>query len=281
MNALVLATALLSLSQSAAPRATVDWLVHGPQEGDALSLRLEAISAAFLDTPYIHSPLGEGEGVDPDPPIRFDAVDCLTFVEQTLALGLAPTPVEVPRLLEALRYGARPVYEDRNHLMEAQWLPNNVRKGFLRDVTRAYGDRDTVRVRKVLSEESWQSGSSRALMLPREAQPRGEFAFDLIPLDKVRRIAGRIPTGTILVVVRADRPNKVTRITHLGFVIQKGRRTRLRHAARGHYARVVDEDLATFLTRNSKYSKWPVEGVALFQPLLPELSAPVADVGEP
>ncbi len=281
MTALVLATAVLSLSQSAAPKATVEWLVHGPREGDALSHRLEAISAAFLDTPYIHSPLGEGEGLDPDPTIRFDAVDCLTFVEQTLALGLAPTPVEVPNLLQALRYGDRPIYEDRNHLMEAQWLPNNVRKGFLRDVTRTLGGTDTVRGRKVLSERSWQSGSSRALMLPPEAQPQGEFELDLIRLDKVRRIASKIPTGTILVVVREDRPNKVTRITHLGFVVQKRRRTWLRHAARSPYMRVVDEDLATFLTRNAKYSKWPVEGVALFQPLVPDLAAPVVEIGEP
>jgi Protein of unknown function (DUF1460) len=276
VNALVLATTLLAASSSAA-----DWLVHGPREGAPLSQRLDAISEKFLDTPYLHSPLGEGEGIDPDPTIRFDAVDCLTFVEQTLALGLAPTPDEVPGLLQALRYGDRPAYEDRNHLMEAQWLPNNVRKGFLRDVTADYGGKDTVRVRKVLSEESWRSGSSRALQLPPDAQLRGEFDLDVIPLEKVGGLLREIPTGTILVVVREDRPNKVTRITHLGFVVQKRRRTWLRHAARSHYARVVDEDLVTFLTRNSKYSKWPVVGVALYQPTLPQPATPLVELGEP
>ena len=39
-------------------------------------------------------------------------------------------------------------------------------------------------------------------------------------------------------------------------------------------ARVVDEDLVTFLTRNSKYAKWPVVGVALFQPTVPEQWSP-------
>ncbi len=285
MNALILSAAVLSLSQSAGPpKSTVDWLVRGPREGAPLLHRIEELSAAFLGTPYVHSPLGEGEGFDPDPPIRFDAVDCLTFVEQTLALGLAPSPVEVPHILESLRYGDRPVYEDRNHLMEAQWLPNNVRKGFLRDVTRQYGGEATVRTRKVLSEASWRSGSSRALELPKHAQLKGTFELDILPLKKVNDVALRIPTGTILVIVREDRPNKVTRITHLGFVVQKRRRAWLRHAARSHYSRVVDEDLMTFLTRNSRYSKWPVVGVALFQPTLPELppsSSSVSDLAEP
>ena len=84
-------------------------------------------------------------------------------------------------------------------------------------------------------------------------------------LDKVMAHAKEIPTGTILLVVREDRPNKVTRVTHLGFVVQKKRRTYLRHAARNHYAEVVDEDLETFLLRNSKYTRWPVSGVALYE----------------
>ena len=53
--------------------------------------RLIAVSSMFLDTPYLNSPLGEGAGhpPDPDPLIRFDGVDCTTFVEQTMALARA------------------------------------------------------------------------------------------------------------------------------------------------------------------------------------------------
>src|SRR5690349_3041900 len=50
--------------------------------------RLLSTSEKFLNTPYVLSPLGEGGGVDPDPTFRLDAVDCLTFVEETLALSL-------------------------------------------------------------------------------------------------------------------------------------------------------------------------------------------------
>lgn len=260
---------LLATAPASAPAPAgddVDWLLsEAPLESRVIPRRIEQMSARFLGTPYVHSPLGEGEGVDPDPPIRFDAVDCLTFVEETMALALAPTPSEVEPLLERVRYAERRSYEERNHLMEAQWLPHNVQKGFVRDVTREYGGKDTVVARKSITKAVWASPSSKALGLPESKQPVGNFDLEMIPLDKVRAHAKDIPSGTILLVVREDRPTKVTRITHLGFVIQKGERTYLRHAARDRYARVVDEDLETFLARNSKYAKWPVSGVALYE----------------
>ncbi|MBN1209293.1 MAG: DUF1460 domain-containing protein [Myxococcaceae bacterium] len=230
-----------------------------------LSRRLLRVSERFLGTPYLASPLGEGGGVDPDPTFRLDGVDCLTFVEQALALSLARSDAEVPPLLESLRYASTPAYEDRNHLMEAQWLPNNVRKGFLADVTRRYGGEDVVQVQKTLTARTWASKSSQELALPKARRPVGTFALNMIPLEKVLAHARKVPSGTILIVLREDLPLKATRITHLGFVVQKGRRTWLRHAARNAYARVVDEDLETFLARNARYTKWKVSGVSLFE----------------
>lgn len=233
--------------------------------------RLLAHSARFLGTRYLDSPLGEGEGFDPDPTVRYDAVDCLTMVEQTIALALARDASQVPDLLDALRYSTRRAYEDRNHLMEAQWIPNNVAKGFLRDVTERYaGEPANVELAsKVITRTTWQSISSSALQLPRARQLVGEFPLRMIRLDRFRERAREIPSGTVLLVVRDERPLKATRISHLGFVVQKRKRAYLRHAARNGYARVVDEDLETFLTRNSKYAKWPVIGVSLLEVTAP------------
>ena len=259
----------------------VVWASLSPQEratfitGDAglpLKDRLLRVSERFLGTPYVHSPLGEGSGVDPDPTFRLDAVDCLTFVEQALAMSLATAEPEVTGVLERLRYASSPTYEDRNHLMEAQWLPNNQRKGFLVDVTRRYGGEDTVRVQKTLTSVTWTSRSSLALGLPKTRQPRGTYSLDMIPLERVMAHARQMPSGTILVVLREDLPLKATRVTHLGFVVQKGKRTWLRHARRGvdGNGRVVDEDLETFLARNAKYDKWKVSGVSLYEPRRPD-----------
>ncbi|RKG74865.1 DUF1460 domain-containing protein [Corallococcus exercitus] len=259
---------------AAPPQRENGWSALTPEQRAALiadraesplSERLLGMSEKFLNTPYVLSPLGEGQGVDPDPTFRLDAVDCLTFVEETLALGMAHGEPEVPALLERIRYASTPSYEDRNHLMEAQWLPNNIKKGLLVDVTRKYAKEDTVTVTKTLTAHTWQSKSSMALQLPRERQPVGTFTLDMIPLEKVLEHARGVASGTILVVMREDLPLKATRITHLGFVVQKKKRTYLRHASKGGYNRVVDEDLETFLARNARYDKWKVTGVSLFE----------------
>jgi hypothetical protein len=226
--------------------------------------RLLEISARFLDVPYVFSPLGEGDGKDPDPPFRLDAADCLSLVEESLAMALASSPSQIPDYLAAIRYGPEQSYEGRNHLMEAQWLPHLNRLGLLTDVTARFGGRDTRETRTVLTEASWRSPSSQALLLPKERQVVGTFSFRIIPLDRVLERLRSVPAGTLLVVVREERPFKVTRMTHLGFVVQRGR-TYLRHASKSRHHRVVDEDLGEFLARNARYDKWPVTGVSLFE----------------
>lgn len=238
-----------------------------------LQQRLLEASRRFLDTPYVSSPLGEGAGKDPDPTLRYDAVDCLTFVEETIALSLAPDPKQVEPVLRELRYFREQSYDDRNHLMEAQWLPHNVEKGFLRDVTAVYGGDATQRATKTLDARAWSSASSQALALPRERQVKGTFGLQIIPLDRVLEKVAGAPSGTIMVIVRDELPLKVTRVTHVGFLVHKGKRPYLRHAARNAYGRVVDEDLETFLTRNSKYQKWKVVGVSLYEVRLPKLES--------
>jgi hypothetical protein len=252
--------------------------------GAPLAERVLALSARFLGTPYVHSPLGEGEGPDPDPLFRDDAVDCLTFVEQSLALALAERPGDVGPLLARLRYDGEVRYADRNHLMEAQWLPANVRRGFLRDVTRQVGGAATVRTEKVLTRASWASGSSRALALPPERQLRGRFPLEVLPLEALQGRLDVLPVGSILLVVREERAFKATRVTHLGFVVRKEGRTFLRHASRDPFQRVVDEDLARFLGRNSRYARWPVVGVSVFapeRPAAPGAGAPAASAPAP
>lgn len=229
-----------------------------------LSERLLDASQRFVGTPYRVSPLGEGSGRDPDPRIRFDSVDCQTFVEETIALSLATHAAEVESLLTELRYRREPTYEDRNHLIESQWIPHNVQKGFVRDVTRRYGGQDTIETAKELTARTWTSKSSVQLALPVDRRPLGTFFLNVIPFSKVSQILQDVPSGTVMIVVRENLPLKATRVTHLGFVVHKGQRTYLRHATVSA-ARVVDEELGSFLTRNSKYAKWKVIGVSLFE----------------
>ena len=90
------------------------------QRAQYLSLtdRIAIVSAPFIGTPYGESPLGEGAPPDKDPRIRYDRVDCLTFVETTLAMALAPDPTDLLPVLDDIRYSeGPPAFERRNHFV--------------------------------------------------------------------------------------------------------------------------------------------------------------------
>jgi Protein of unknown function (DUF1460) len=227
--------------------------------------RLVRASERFLGTPYGVSPLGEGEGVDKDPRLRWDSVDCVTFVEETMALSYAHTPDEVLPRLDAIRYrGGTPEYAARNHLMEAGWLPANAEAGFVRDATHTLGGQDAVVAKKVLDAEAWESPSGRALALPESVHAKGTFPFGLLPLSRVLRHARGFPDGTVLLVVREDGPERITRVSHLGLVVQREGKTYLRHATSVPPRAVVDEELGHFLARQAR-GAWKVTGVSLWE----------------
>jgi hypothetical protein len=230
--------------------------------------RLARAAEGFLGTPYVLSPLGEGAGRDPDPLLRLDAVDCVTLVEEALALSLAPDDGQVVGVLNTIRYAGAPAWSTRNHVMEAQWLPHNTASGRLRDVTRRWGGAATRRVSKRLSPATWREKSARALALEGAERPMGEFALDIVPAASVLAVLEHAPDGLVVVVVRADRPSLVTRVSHVGVLVHGAAGPALRHASRS-FKRVVDEPLSRYLARNLDFARWTIEGVALFEPLGP------------
>lgn len=227
-------------------------------------------SGLVVGMPYRTSPLGEGPGgsLDADPRFRLDAFDCVTLVETALALGRATSVAEAARLLDAIRYDGAPSWESRRHYVESQWVPALVAGGWLEPATaRIAGDRAR-RTVKVLDDATWARAERAGRVipgLPPERLPRGAFPLEAVPLAQVAGVAGRIPPGTVLVVVRADRPDRATRVTHMGIVVRGADGTpRLRHASDlPGVGRVTDEPLSAFLRRASA-KRWPVAGVSLF-----------------
>lgn len=266
-------TVSLLLVLAAAP----SWASMGDAErADAMSalqtlptLRERVLEATsrFVGTPYVLSPLGEGFGTDADPLVRWDAVDCVTMVEQSLALSTA-TPQTLVETLSALRYDGAPSWENRLHVMESQWLPVNLKRGLIADVTRDYGGQATRRVKKVVTAETWKLKVGASLGLPVEKQPVGSFELDLIPSADAVAALKNAPAGLLVVVVRADRPSSVTRVSHIGVLVQGPKGPMLRHASRS-FKKVVDEPLARYLSRNLDFGQWTIEGLSLFEPRLP------------
>ena len=257
-----------------------------------LEARFVAASEGFLGTRYVLSPLGEGAGHDPDPLIRYDAADCLTMVEESLALAVSPDEAHLIETLNHIRYEGAPSYEGRLHVMEAQWLPVNQARGLLHDVTRRYGKDSVKRVSKRITAETWAEKGGVSLGLPRSGQATGEFFLDVVPSDRAPAVLATAPEGLIVVVVRADRPRLVTRVTHVAVLVQKPSGPFLRHASRS-FKKVVDEPVEKYLKRNLEFGSWTVEGVALFQVSAPSwldagvavietdagVGAPVVDAG--
>jgi hypothetical protein len=227
-------------------------------------------SGQLLGQRYRLSPLGEGTGIDPDPLFRLDAFDCVTFVETAIALGNARSLAEARLLLDDVRYQAGPPdFQRRNHYMEAQWLPVNARKGWVEDVTLRLGGGAAVPGEKVLTAETWRAAERAGRLvagLEPERRPVGSYPLPIIPLGRLAEVAPRIPDGTILLLVRADRPSRPYRITHLGLVVTlPGGGRALRHASDAPGAmKVRDEPLAEFVARNARLRGWPVAGVSLY-----------------
>jgi len=242
--------------------------------------RLVAASEKLLGVPYQFDPLGEGPGAPPDedPRLRFDLMDCQTFVETVLALALSKHASQVQGVLDDVRYEGSPAYAHRNHFFEAQWVPANARKGYVKDATAAIGGKDAVAHVKAVTRAQWSKRIfAEKIALPDERIPVGRFPLSYVPLRKVLAHARAIPSGTLFAVVRADRPRAPTMVTHLGLVVQKPEGTFMRHAGLDQYRSVVDEPMEHFVERNLTYKKWRVLGLWFLQVTEPAGSASVSE----
>jgi len=225
--------------------------------------RVKRASEAFLGTPYRHSPLGEGAGVDSDPRLRFDAVDCLTLIETALAAGEARTPAEIEPILDDIRYadGKSPAFADRLHLMEAQWIPDLVRKGYLEEATVRFGG-DAVAWESISYDEKEWKARRKLRGLAWQPPLAGEHRVPYIALADAAKLASTLPEGLVINVVRAPVDGAVSLVTHSGLLVIKDGKRYVRHAAL-RQAQVIDEPLERFIARHAQMRLRKVLGLNL------------------
>jgi len=225
--------------------------------------RVEAASAPFVGAPYRRSPLGEGEGIDPDARYREDAFDCLTLVETAIALAHRSDRAQAARILDDIRYadGGPPSYERRLHLMEAQWIPDLVRKGYLEEVTPELAGEALEWIEIALDPQRWKARTVLPALrwLP---ELEGVHRLPILPLDAARALAATLPAGLVIDVVREPREGTPTRITHTGLIVEREGVRYVRHAALRE-RRVIDEPLDAFLERHARMRLRRVVGVHL------------------
>lgn len=244
--------------------------------------RAAAATRALLGAPYVRSALGEGAGPDADPRFRLDAFDCLEFVETAIALGSSRSTAEAAAALDDIRYQGAPALGARNHEVQSQWIPHNAAKGWIVELTPALAGARAVPADRELTAASWRvvRRAGRGIAgLPREREPLGTFALQAVAPEDLAEVAPRVPEGAVVFVVRAEAPERPTRISHAGLVVLgPGGERRVRHAtSTPGVHRVIEEPLARFVRRERRtYPQWPVVGLAFYA--VPDSTARVAQL---
>lgn len=253
-----------------------------PYGAAEMGARLAAASERFLGVPYVLGPLGEGPDgeFDRGPLVSFTALDCTTFVEETMAFALGGTEPRALDVLRRIRYrDGRVGYLTRNHFTELDWLPNNIAAGFLKDITAEVAGARAGTVTKLISKREWyakkkeadlegfewESPVQRQARLERfralgAALPDQTAALAYVPLEALGELLGRIPSGTVVSIVREDRPDKYTLVSHQFFIFDGPGGKIVRHAAQGK--KVLDVPAAQYLAGLAN-SSWRVLGLNL------------------
>jgi len=225
----------------------------------SVATRIERISQRFLDKPYYLGSLGEGPHgkFDQSPLYRTDKFDCVTYVSTVLTLAHADNLPQFKRLIQRTRYqNGEARYIQRNHFMSVDWNKYNAYRGYVRDITYKFTDKQGKPValiaKTTINKPNWirhRSGrdikllnnvsekKAQQLLAELRAQAKRvqqeESVMLYIPLNKLFDANGKpnqhlfkqIPTGSIIEVIRPNWNTKKilgTRmnVSHLGFAIR-------------------------------------------------------------
>ncbi len=197
---------------------------------------------AALNAAYVADPLGEGPGgtPDPDPLCDFAHVDCVTYVEQVLALALAPDYAHFPDILRRIRYRDGKVdYRWRNHYTVSDWLPANA--WLLRDVTDEVGAGTTATMTKTIARGKFFAGKGLAQY---SDLPEEQATTSYIPRERVKNVLPLLKTGDLAIFV-IDTPGIIA--GHVGLLRVRDGIVLVQHASLTA-GRVVTVPLADYLT---------------------------------
>lgn len=264
---------LVALAQEGAPSS----FMAATEQSASLDLpfRIEMISQSLLGLPYVLDAEGEGEGYDPDPQQNFKGMDCLTYVEAVLAFSMSRNWDDALDIRNDIRYFDQDVhYENRKHFMFSQWIPSNITHGYIQNISSQIGR--TAYFSRTFDEKLWKNWSGKkTIPLPLDDFPKGDFGLDVLSIDEALRNIDRIPSGSLLVVVRDSNIGNPVLISHIGFVVdaksKRGKVKKMRHATiMGSPKGVKEHNLRWYLNHMKNYPyRWKVKGVSILYPKFP------------
>lgn len=248
-------------SIASADATTVDDLLHqlAREEGGLAAgwPRMEAASEAMLGIPYEEGALGEEAAPDADPRLRWDKMDCVTFIETMIAFGHAGNLEQCRAILDDIRYAdqsPRKDFDHRLHIMETQWIPDMIAKGYIRDVNQAVANQAGLALKKLKIQYTQTLWDNRKQLrdpdLPWEVVTQAEHTTAYLSIQDVmdNGVMDQLPAGTLLVMMHKMKPGDVTAVHHMGVVVVKEGVRHVRHARQNKG--VEDEDAGDYLKRH-------------------------------
>lgn len=203
--------------------------------------RLAIYTERAKGTPYKLFCLGEGPTAkyDRDPLIDFSRADCVTFIEQMLALALSSNYEQMFANLQRIRYKNGEIgFTTRNHYTHADWIPSNA--WLLHDATAEIGGALCADMTKVIDRPAF----FRKLGVPEEELRNvpgpQTMTIKYVPTENLPKIKDRLQSGDIASIVQ-KMPGIFS--AHTGFIMRdEYGNVLLRHASsRKETNQVTDE----------------------------------------
>ncbi len=256
----------------------IEKLIQSTQK-DPFDQRIEIISRFFLGKRYSRYTLGEGKQgrYDQKPLYRFDRFDCTTFIETVMALSYAANPGDFIQYIKKIRYkNAKVSFLTRNHFPSVDWIPNNIKAHFLKDITEELAGSIPVEKREIIiDKKKWlQTMPKRRLSVARgfnlskilrelrqTQSPEKNEILTYINLEAIisdenslNHILKSIPSGSIINIIQSNSPltyrtGSTLNVIHQGLCIYKNGIPYFRHASSTRLKRVVETPLKKYLHR--------------------------------
>lgn len=214
--------------------------------------RLNFLTHYFLGRPYIAGAQGEGPmgEFDQFPLYRFDGFDCVTFVNNLLALAISLKKVNFKNnLLKINYYDGEPFYQNRFHFMSLDWNPQNQKNHIVLDITQQIVDNNDQPIAAyaegIIDKKNWflhrtendirlLNGDKPALKLTQLQKLATLFQPKIVrmpylPLQKLLENTAyldQFPSMSIVEIVRPnwslkDKIGTNLHVSHLGFCFRK------------------------------------------------------------
>jgi len=229
-------------------------------KNESIDKIIETVGLSFLGTDYVAGTLDE-DSKNEKLVIKISGLDCVTFVENTLAMSRAiqtglPTLESYKDELQTIRYreGKIDGYTSRLHYF-SDWIYDNEKKGIVQDITKKIGG---VPYKKKINFMTTHSDSYKQLKNNADAinlMEEIEFGINnrkmyYIPKNEVDSYYDDLKTGDIIATTTEI---KGLDVTHTGYIYKKNGKTYFLNASLTAKEVIVSkEELKAYLKSDKK-----------------------------